>query len=101
MELLLVALMFINVCNFIIQTQISRQVKELHDKLKKTNEVHTMALSKIIQILDSHTATIEDTSANSDVIVKTTHQLESAVTSLLKNAAVQTKAQKQLLDNTK
>jgi len=94
MELLLPMILLVNVLNFIMQTRLMRDFEKLEQRLKRTSEIQTMALSKTIKILDSHTATIEDISA-------TCSENNQALTSLLKNAAIQTKSHKQLLENTK
>ena len=85
------AVLLINLVTLYIQMTVADRMTILKQGLKGTNEVHTMALSKSISILDSHTASIED--INSDIA-----EIKAGVTAILKNAEVQTKALSKIID---
>jgi len=61
------------------------RVVDVQKRQRKTSEIHTMAISKMISIVDSHTATLDDMSAE-------VGETKAGVTSLLQNASAQTKA---------
>ena len=80
-----VAFASLNISIIVFTVLTYRIVIAVQKKQREISEVHTMALSKIINILDSHTATLEDTSAESGEIKK-------GVATLLTNASAQTQA---------
>jgi len=83
--LLTFAFSMFNLAVVVIAYMILNRIVDVQKRQRKTSEIHTMAISKIVSIVDSHTATLEDTSAD-------VGEIKQGVTALLNNANAQTKA---------